>query len=1456
MNNFNQTVESLNENNNLNDISKEEAEDRFSRFMTSNILMLDRVINIVVNNLNNLQQVGDINLQQQINHLQNNLDKIKSVIESKHFWKFLIIKNYSNIREAMSKLVITCLKFNLLQSDEIIETLSPMLISCFNLQPLQRSMLDACVLFLQKFSPKCWTFVNVWKQTFPRFFQFLKEANQANINYSIVLPFIAMLSLDIYGQDKALKFTNDLFENIWKGFENVKTNTDKDAIIESFCNCLIYMTLQNEKYVNNVDLNSFLKITKENLLKCCEYYLTHTNTTNYGKYITTVINKLQQKSLQSDNYLKIYLNSFWKELTDKCCQQSNQLNQISLELFLTFLNEEPTQQEKEEDNNEGNVKAFSKQLFNTSLQLGNIGIASSIAFAKPFTVLNEDLFDKYFIQFWRENQQDENVQELLGFFFSIYLNQFEKMEKLLEEEEQKEEEGNNSSLFSFVKALYRDYQPNNEAEDEEEEEKIGKEEKKENIIYSNILEKNLMKRKDLDSIEHLLKCKAFKSMDLLYNLLKNILINKLDKNKGNVDEIQHALDFILTNENTVNLDVLFAMFKGEHFDTLKMLLQPSLQSVSLPLSTEEYSLQEEFNFEEERATPTVNVDRKELFDKIELYIKDLILNDTSLVDKEIYHYCLQFLEISQNVKYIERIIFTKEIWEQLRNDLTKYLTPITIGNEVIWNNKLMNDKLLLDKSVILYSRLIGITLSLINNNIFKDDNQNKNENKEDTQEWKEYKEFWFLREILHSHYLEYLFNNYIKQLIENYLIKIIQNNHQSETIMLSCCDYLVNLHELQLLKIYISKLNQTGHLSNCNINSFIFKEEKEIDLDDLLKDKEKSSTFYEMVDSLFNNDEQLNNMKHYLIDLDKITEWLLRCISLSSSINLLDNNANDNNLEYNINLLKVQSALAMMYCKLSNVEDDTITMDAIIDFTKEFYENLIVNNNQQQQQRESIILIIANLLTNLYETTKIEDDSFILQIITNHMSLSFKEKQFELLDKLIHLSSKLVSIKKEDNESIIKIVENLIEIFLLLTIPKNNLNEEYPIVVERLIQRLSNYLLPLNISKRFFNKIILQNSNELIEIIEHSTLMNAKILATHLLLLSNYHLQKLPSQHHNNHNHVEEEEENKHYHHNNILNLLERMKQNVAYPDILSEHLTIRMKNLIQYTSHYLENENNNLNELPYLLSWYYTLSLLENEKIDSSLQETIFTKLKEHSTNYHFILNLLICFLFGEKEDNEMMIQSKIFKEIINDLIFKFSKMLSLFIRLWFNNCNDNSCVDWIQKLFLEKYSPQIIKDELFRIKNYTKELNVKILFGNQIIAKYEQDEVVLKLTITIPDLYPLKPLQIESNEHSGAIDENKYRKWILKMTTMLFNTVTSNGVVDVLMLWKENLEKHFQGVEPCPICYSVVSGKDHQLPKIECKVCHNRFHGACLYRWFSTSGNQSCPMCRSIGSMSNKGI
>jgi hypothetical protein len=41
------------------------------------------------------------------------------------------------------------------------------------------------------------------------------------------------------------------------------------------------------------------------------------------------------------------------------------------------------------------------------------------------------------------------------------------------------------------------------------------------------------------------------------------------------------------------------------------------------------------------------------------------------------------------------------------------------------------------------------------------------------------------------------------------------------------------------------------------------------------------------------------------------------------------------------------------------------------------------------------------------------------------------------------------------------------------------------------------------------------------------------------------------------------------------------------------------------------------------------------------------------------------------------------------------------------------------------------------------------------------------------------------------------------------------------MLLLWKQNIDKEFEGMEECPICYYIINSATKEIPKLQCKTC-----------------------------------
>eukprot|EP00466_Bigelowiella_natans_P012439 jgi/Bigna1/85758/estExt_fgenesh1_pg.C_60032 len=130
-------------------------------------------------------------------------------------------------------------------------------------------------------------------------------------------------------------------------------------------------------------------------------------------------------------------------------------------------------------------------------------------------------------------------------------------------------------------------------------------------------------------------------------------------------------------------------------------------------------------------------------------------------------------------------------------------------------------------------------------------------------------------------------------------------------------------------------------------------------------------------------------------------------------------------------------------------------------------------------------------------------------------------------------------------------------------------------------------------------------------------------------------------------------------------------------------------------------------------------------------------------------------------------------------------------------------------------------------------------------VTARYSRSDVSLGLAIHLPRNFPLSPPTVEFTEQLN-IDKAKARRWQLNITRILASSDAT--ILDAVIDWKKNLDKQFQGLEECPVCYCVVHSVTRALPQKRCSQCGNRFHSACLYKWFESSGNSTCPLCRHL--------
>ncbi|XP_056103772.1 E3 ubiquitin-protein ligase listerin [Rhinichthys klamathensis goyatoka] len=190
--------------------------------------------------------------------------------------------------------------------------------------------------------------------------------------------------------------------------------------------------------------------------------------------------------------------------------------------------------------------------------------------------------------------------------------------------------------------------------------------------------------------------------------------------------------------------------------------------------------------------------------------------------------------------------------------------------------------------------------------------------------------------------------------------------------------------------------------------------------------------------------------------------------------------------------------------------------------------------------------------------------------------------------------------------------------------------------------------------------------------------------------------------------------------------------------------------------------------------------------------------------------------------------------------------KDLPAMVRLWWNS-QEKRVFSTVDK-FTSKYVSGVLSaQEIASVQSSTQTFENMMVKARsatrEVIATYSVDDIFIELVIQLPQNYPLGSISVESGRRVGVAVQ-QWRNWMLQLSTYL--THQNGSILEGLSLWKNNVDKRFEGVEDCMICFSVIHGSNYSLPKKACRTCKKKFHSVCLYKWFTSSNKSTCPLCR----------
>jgi hypothetical protein len=196
--------------------------------------------------------------------------------------------------------------------------------------------------------------------------------------------------------------------------------------------------------------------------------------------------------------------------------------------------------------------------------------------------------------------------------------------------------------------------------------------------------------------------------------------------------------------------------------------------------------------------------------------------------------------------------------------------------------------------------------------------------------------------------------------------------------------------------------------------------------------------------------------------------------------------------------------------------------------------------------------------------------------------------------------------------------------------------------------------------------------------------------------------------------------------------------------------------------------------------------------------------------------------------------------------VVFRTVEVLPTVSKTWWEVACPSYCSQAVKDFVESTVSPQILRRELSRIKRYAAFGDMTVrgsAVSREVTALYVQDDFTLTVIVKMPPSFPFGRAEVDCSKTLG-VPEQRTKRWSLQISLMLNNQ--GGTLIDALILWRENVDKEFEGVEPCPVCYSVLHVKTHKLPEMQCKTCSNRFHFDCLTQWFRSSGKSACVVCQ----------
>lgn len=171
--------------------------------------------------------------------------------------------------------------------------------------------------------------------------------------------------------------------------------------------------------------------------------------------------------------------------------------------------------------------------------------------------------------------------------------------------------------------------------------------------------------------------------------------------------------------------------------------------------------------------------------------------------------------------------------------------------------------------------------------------------------------------------------------------------------------------------------------------------------------------------------------------------------------------------------------------------------------------------------------------------------------------------------------------------------------------------------------------------------------------------------------------------------------------------------------------------------------------------------------------------------------------------------------------------KIIPAVVRKWWHASSTRKA-QLIEKITQNYFSPSLCQQDLTlltsrKAKDGKDNMNIRVLMqSREVFATYSLEEAKMELSISLPSNYPLGAIKIDSTKHiAGKLQAREIVKQL-----SIYLTHQNGRLYDGISLWKRNLDRKYEGVEECYVCYSVINQDTCQLPRLTCKTCKKKFH------------------------------